>query len=147
MTGKKITAREMREKYLARYDEVKPSAAFFLDTALPEFERDIKNVIGAAGGEDASTGPAITAPTGVNFNYAITEPGKGSGLHDHPVWEIFVPVNGRWSIFWDEDDPQEVEIGPLDVIAVPPGVLRGFRNIGTETSILIALLGPTTWAR
>ncbi len=152
MSELKISASEMTEKYVARYDDVKPSPAFFLDTALPEFERDVKNVIGAAAGEDPSTSPAIAAPAGVNFNYIVTEAGKGSALHDHPVWEIFVPVNGRWSIFWDEDDPQEVELGPLDVISVPPGVMRGFRNIGDETSILIAMLGgnevgAVTWAQ
>ena len=55
---------EVEEKYVARYEDVKPSSAFFLDTALPEFERQVKNVIGAAAGEDPTTSPAITAATG-----------------------------------------------------------------------------------
>ncbi|MEP4378046.1 MAG: cupin domain-containing protein [Alphaproteobacteria bacterium] len=146
------TRAEIEEKYVARYENVVPSAAFFLDTALPEYERQVKNVIGAAAGEDPSTSPAIAAPAGVNFNYIVTDPGKGSALHDHPVWEIFVPVDGRWSIFWGTEDRQEVELGPLDVIAVPPGVMRGFSNIGDKTSILIAMLGAddvgqVTWAQ
>ena len=62
---------EVEEKYVARYDAVKPSPAFFLDTALPEFERQVKNVIGAAGGEDPATRPSITAATGINFNYIV----------------------------------------------------------------------------
>ena len=132
---------EVEEKYVARYDDVKPSSAFFLDTALPEFERQVKNVIGIAGGEDPGTNPAITAATGINFNYIVTDPGKGSALHDHPVWEIFVPVNGRWSIIWGTDNSQEIELGPLDLIALPPGIMRGFKNVGPEQAVLIAMLG------
>mgnify|MGYP001174563929 CR=1 FL=1 len=143
---------EVEEKYVARYDAVKPSSAFFLDTALPEFERQVKNVIGIAGGEDLATKPAITAGTGINFNYIVTDPGKGSALHDHPVWEIFVPVNGRWSIFWGTENSQAIELGPLDLIALPPGIMRGFRNIGLEQAILIAMLGgddvgDVTWSQ
>ena len=143
---------EVEEKYVARYEDVKPSSAFFLDTALPEFERQVKNVIGAAAGEDPTTSPAITAATGINFNYIVTDPGKGSALHDHPVWEIFVPVNGRWSIFWGTEKSQEIELGPLDLIALPPGIMRGFRNVGLEQAVLIAMLGgdevgDVTWSQ
>ena len=50
------------------------------------------------------------------------------------------------------ENSQEIELGPLDLIALPPGIMRGFRNISPEQAILIAILGGdnvgnVTWSQ
>jgi predicted Zn-dependent peptidase len=51
----------------------------------------------------------------------------------------------------DIEKEREVILEQWDVISVPPGVMRGFRNAGTEESVLLAILGGSdsghvTWS-
>jgi len=152
MSEKTPNVAEMEKQFIARFGQMKPFKAFFLDTAVPAYQRDIYNVMGKAASEDPSARPVITGIPGVSINYAATDPGKGSGLHSHPVPEIFIPFNSRWSIFWGENSEHKVEVGPLDCVAVPPNVMRGFINIGSEHGILMAILpatdvGKIDWAK
>ena len=45
---------------LARFKELEVSAQAFVDTRIPEYQRDIYNVIGRGVTEDADLAPAIT---------------------------------------------------------------------------------------
>lgn len=144
--------REQMLGRVARFDTLKASPQAFLDTRIPGHERDIYNVIGRGVTEDPALRPAIADAQGFNLTYVGAEPGKGAALHDHPTVEVFVPLTGRWAILWGEDGEEEVELGPGDVISVPPGVMRGFRNVGPARATLMAILagsdaGKVTWAR
>ena len=46
-------------------------------------------------------------------------------------------------MFWGDEGEHEVELEPWDVISVPVGVMRGFRNVGDGYANLMALLGGT----
>ena len=63
-----------------------------------------------------------------DFHLAMirAEPGKGAALHSHLTQEVFVPLSGRWSIFWGPEGDKEVFIEPYDVVSVPIHVMRGF---------------------
>jgi len=52
-----------------------------------------------------------------------------------------MPLSGRWAIFWGPNGEKEVELGPYDVISVPLHVMRGFRNVGDETAMMLAVVG------
>ena len=52
-----------------------------------------------------------------------------------------MPLSGRWSIHWGPDGEKEVILEPYDVISVPVHVMRGFRNVGTETAMMLAVVG------
>ena len=125
----------------ARFDKLRPSAEAFVDTRIPEHERDIYNVIGRGVTEDSSLAPAITAVEGFNVTYIGADPGKGAALHSHPTVEVFVALTGRWVVYWGEDGDGETELNTLDMISVPVGVMRGFRNVGDEHAYLMAILG------
>ena len=63
-----------------------------------------------------------------------------------------MPLTGKWAVYWGDDGEEEVILERWEVISVPPGVMRGFRNAGTEDSYLLAILGGTdagrvTWAQ
>jgi len=125
----------------ARFDELRPSAEAFVDTRIPEHERDIYNVIGRGVTEDSSLAPAITAVEGFNVTYIGADAGKGAALHSHQTVEVFVALTGRWVVYWGEDGDGETELNTLDMISVPVGVIRGFRNVGDEHAYLMAILG------
>ena len=127
---------------LALWTDLKPNPQMFVDTRLPEHERDLYSVIGPGVAEDPATEPAITDAQDFNLAYIGAEPGKGAALHSHPAVEVFIPVTGKWAIYWNEgDDQEEVVIGPLDCISVPPGVMRGFRNAGDEHALMTGIVG------
>ncbi len=128
----------------ARFEGLRPSKQAFVDTRIPEHERDIFNVIGAGVTEDPELTPAITAAQDFNVTYVGAEPGKGAALHSHPTVEVFIAMSGRWAVFWGDEGESEIELDPWDVVSVPVGVMRGFRNIGDGHAYLMALLGGTS---
>lgn len=149
--AKRMTKDEMLRR-VARFEELRPSKQAFVDTRLPEHVRDIFNVIGRGVTEDATLAPAIPDARDFNVAYVGADPGKGAALHAHPTVEVFIPLSGQWAVYWNDEGDEEVVLGPWDVISVPPGVMRGFRNAGTERAYLMAILGGSdagkvAWAK
>lgn len=140
MAGKQATMDEMLAR-TARFEELVPSKQAFVDTRLPEHARDIFNVIGAGVTEDPTLAPAITAVDSFNITYVGADPGKGAALHSHSTVEVFIAMSSRWAVYWGDEGENEIEIGPWDVVSVPVGVMRGFRNIGDGHGHLMAILG------
>ena len=135
---------------VARFDELQGNEGLFIDTVIPGYAREIWSIIGPNVGEDRGEQPAILPE---DFHLAILRatPGNGSALHTHTTVEVFVPLTGRWQIFYGEDEEHEVVLGPWDVASVPAGVWRGFRNAGEEEAFLLVVVGGTdagrlTWA-
>lgn len=127
----------------ARFKELKPSTQAFIDTRLPEHQREIYNVIGRGVTEDKSLTPAISDADDFNITYIKASPGKGAALHAHPTVEVFIPLSGQWTIYMGENGDEEIELAKWDVVSVPPGLMRGFRNSGKEDAHLMAILGGT----
>lgn len=132
---------EEMEQRVARYRNLKASKQAFVDTRIPEYERDIYNVIGRGVTEDASLTAEITDSRYFGITYVGADPGKGAALHAHETIEVFIPLTGRWAAVWGEDGDKEIIVEPFDVISFPPGVYRGFRNVGDEHAMLMAIIG------
>ena len=135
---------------VARFHELQGNDALLVDTAIPRFARTIWSIIGRNVGEDRDERPPIPAD---GFHLAVIKapPGNGTALHDHVTTEVFMPLTGRWLVLYGEDGGQELVLEQWDVCSVPAGVWRGFRNIGEEDAILLAVIGGTdpgriTWA-
>lgn len=126
--------------HVARFKDQKSTAKSFIDTRIPGHERDIFSIIGQSTMEDPDLRPAIPPQ---EFHLAIikADRGKGAALHSHLTQEVFMPLTGRWSIFWGPKGDKEVILEPYDVISVPILVMRGFRNAGDETALLLAIVG------
>lgn len=135
------------EGRVARFDELQPSKQAFVDTRIPEHVRDIYNVIGRGVTEDPELRPAIPAADGFNVTYVGAAPGKGAALHAHPTVEVFIPMSGKWAVFWGDEGENEVELDTFDCVSVPVGVMRGFRNVGDGHAYLMAILGGTDAGR
>jgi mannose-6-phosphate isomerase-like protein (cupin superfamily) len=137
---------------IAHFSDLTKSPQAFVDTRLPEHARDIYNVIGPGVSEDPALLPSIADAQDFNLTYEGAEPGKGAALHDHPTVEVFVAMSGRWAVIWGANGENEVTLEPFDVVSVPPGVMRGFRNDGDTHAILMAIVGGSnsgkvTWSK
>ena len=130
-------------KRIACFAGLTPISRGFLDTVIPGHARDVFNVIGQGVTEDPSGAAAIADARDFNLTYVRAEPGNGAALHDHLTVEVFIPLTGRFAILWGDHGEHQVELDPFDVISVPPGVMRAFRNVHHEAAYLLAIQGGT----
>jgi len=128
------------EQHVARFKELNSSSQAFLDTRIPGYEREIFSIIGNGVQEDPNMSPPIE-PQDFHLAMIRAEPGKGAALHSHLTQEVFVPLSGRWAIFWGPEGDKEVILEPNDVISVPVHVMRGFRNVGDDSAMMLAVVG------
>jgi uncharacterized RmlC-like cupin family protein len=139
MANLQISVDEMKQR-VALFRDLKPSSRPLVDAVLPQYHRDIYQVIGGGVIED----PAMKAPIpadGFHLSIVRCGAGKGTGLHNHKTVEVFMPLTGKWSVIWGDEGENELQIGQYDTISIPPGVLRGFRNDSDEEALLLALVG------
>lgn len=134
------TVAEM-ERNVARFARLAPSDAF-ADARLPGYARTTWTLIGDAADRAAPGAPPLAADA-IRLNLVRCDPGGAAPLHRHPVQEVFLALDGEWEVFWGEAGEGSLRLGALDTIAVPPGVLRGFRNVGDRPAMLLAMVGGT----
>ena len=76
------------------------------------------------------------AGIGISIFVVATPPGGLVGLHTHPYSETFVLLEGRGR--WTAGDVV-VELGPEQLLVVPPDTLHGFRNVGDTPLVLFSV--------
>ncbi len=143
-TSQKIETTELS------YEQMRGRIAYFkdmkgFDGGLPDskIEGSRRTLINAVGfqppqethqagspvGAEAARNAAIKIREGFNLGYCRCKPGNGPLMHNHDTNETFIPMTGKWRCSWNEADPQYVDVGPLDVVSFPAGVVRRFENI------------------
>jgi mannose-6-phosphate isomerase-like protein (cupin superfamily) len=140
---RKPVSREEMLKRTAFFNKLQPSSMPLVDAVLPQFHRQIFNIIGGGVTEDPTMHIPIRDVSGFHMSIVKAEPQKGTGLHDHTTVEVFMPLQGSWAIIWGSDGENELVLKEWDVVSVPPGVNRGFRNVGKETGHLLVVLEGT----
>jgi mannose-6-phosphate isomerase-like protein (cupin superfamily) len=103
-----------------------------IDAGIPGCERSTYRVLGLPPG-------APLAAEGFHMNLVCCEPGKSAPLHNHLTQEVFVALSGRWQVFWGPTGERCVLLERWDTISIPPGVSRGFRNVGDEAAWLMGM--------
>jgi mannose-6-phosphate isomerase-like protein (cupin superfamily) len=139
-----LSKEKMLAERVARFSNLKPTRKAFLDSIVEGHERDICQIIGPGVNEDPAHRPAITDHPDFSLGLIRAEPGHGASLHIHDTVEVFMPLKGRWKIFWGTDETSRfVILEPWDVASCPPHVMRGFRNVGDEEGLLFVIVGGT----
>lgn len=139
------TPKFMETERVARFVRLRSSAKAFIDTKLPNGKRDILNVIGRGVVEDADLVPPIADNKDFNLSFIRAKHGCGATLHIHETNEVFVPLKGKWGIYWQNKNgtKHEVVLGPYDTVSVPIGLSRGFRYLGKGEGLMMAVVGGT----
>jgi quercetin dioxygenase-like cupin family protein len=143
-----VSVAEMERNNVARLDAMQGSDLAFLDQRIPGYQREIINIIGMGVVEnmkDPRLTPKIKAGAhGFAVTYVRNTPrGHGAALHRHPTEEVFIAVKGPWEVYWLEGDGERVvTLQPGDIVNVPIGIYRGFRNASDDPeATLIAVVG------
>lgn len=140
---------EFSNKYVVRFEELRPAPGAPPDARLPRFNRERFMVLGRKSERRAGdSGPVVE--TGINLAYLRCEPGKGFCSHKHPDWEIFIALSSRWKVRVGGDSVDgdtEVTIGPLDVVAVPGDVYHDAVNVGDTPGCMMSINMGTDTAR
>ena len=142
-----VTREQMLANNVSRASEMKGSPLAFLDMRMPAHERENINIIGlnvTENVDDPALAPIIKAPAlGFSIGYIRAKDGCGAALHAHETEEVFVPIRGRWDIYWlagDEELSVTLDVG--DVVNVPIGIYRGFRCACDDPdALLLAVVG------
>jgi quercetin dioxygenase-like cupin family protein len=139
----RISPETMRHGHFA-HANAKGSNLAFLDQRLSTYEREIINMVGMGVTENAALRPHVKAgASGFSIIYVRAAKGKGAALHRHATEEVFLPIHGRWQVFWLEGDVERmIDLDEGDVCNVPIGIFRGFRNISDRPdALLVAIVG------
>lgn len=90
-----------------------------------------------------SAGAPVKGPRGLIVSIAECEPGNGPGLHRHlNTVENFLCLSGRFEVAWGDHGQHKLVLDPLDMISVPRGENRSFRNVSNETARLLVMIVP-----
>ena len=108
----------------------------FARTISPVVLDDTKNPFG-------NTTP-ITGAAGMTMFISVMPPGQGPCLHSHnTTYETFMVLQGSIEYFIGDPIEHRVTLNKWDVFSCPPGVYRGFRNVGTGEAVQLTVITGT----
>ena len=140
-----FTPKEM-EARVARFKKIKPqSSSYDAEVGIP---KEVYEMMTARSlyllmspenqGGPMAQNPAVITEDKMSVVIAECPPGDGPLLHAHQFTrETFFCLNGRFKIQWGDEGENELFLDPLDMVAVPPGVVRRFENVSDETARLL----------
>jgi uncharacterized RmlC-like cupin family protein len=88
----------------------------------------------------------VRYPDQISWQISLAD-GENAMMHNHDTNETFIPMTGRWRASWENEngEVEHVDLGPLDVVSFPPGMIRRFENITegdpNQDSILMFVIG------
>ena len=105
----------------------------------PKFRRAQRLYIGT-GGADKAADPEALEPTTFTLSVMEMPPGGINPMHDHMDNEYFFVLEGELTVIWEKDGVTlEEQVGPRDLVYVPPNMFRGARN-DTDKKVLVQVL-------
>ena len=97
----------------------------FLCSPLPGGGAHLAPVIGYGMVEDRDAEPRVTNPHSFNLAWLRAEPGEGVLSHWHDRSQVLIVRSGAWRVTLNlGTDATVVDLGPEDVLSVPPGAWR-----------------------
>ena len=107
--------------------------------------RKVYPVMAPADYQGRSAGAPVKGPRGLIVSIAECEPGNGPGLHRHlNTVENFFCLSSKFEITWGDNGENRTVLEQNDMISVPRGENRSFRNISNETGRLLVMIVPET---
>ncbi|MGE0314509.1 MAG: cupin domain-containing protein [Lautropia sp.] len=131
---------EQMKRNVFRFDQLPGSPMAFIDAALPGHQRTLMGALGA-GAADENLRSMVEDAQHYHIDFIRAMPGNGAALHSHDTEETFICLTGRWKVTFGDVGEHAVELGLLDGIVCPSGIMRSFENIGDGESLLLSILG------
>ena len=78
---------------------------------------------------------------GLTMFISVMPPGQGPCLHAHKkTYETFTVLEGTLEFSLNDDGGEKIVLNRWDTFSCPPGVNRGFRNVGTSDAVLLTVI-------
>jgi mannose-6-phosphate isomerase-like protein (cupin superfamily) len=134
LTSEQMQARVARFNKLQTYQRQNFEAHNIPPGAVEKVAaRRVYPVMAPADYQGRSAGAPVKGPRGLIVSIAECEPGNGPGLHRHlNTVENFFCLSGRFEIAWGDRGEHRLVLESLDMISVPRGENRSFRNVSNE---------------
>lgn len=139
---KDLPPEEVADKYIGRFQNKVPDWDAFADARVEGYRRAQHRFIGAGGSGKADDTTSIPARA-FTLSVMHVPPGQGNAAHTHEIEEVFFVLQGRLSVFFEDEDGNRVdrELGPWECAACPPGVIHGYDNNSSEPVYFQVMLG------
>lgn len=115
-------------KNVAMYADLRNDPNAFVNKDTGE-RLPIKWVI-SAGHKAAPAG--IATPHSFHMSFIESAAGDSPVIHAHAYREIFMPIKGRYRIYFNRNSEDFVELGPYDTFSVPPMLWRRVEQLGEK---------------
>ena len=141
-------SREEFESRIGRFEDLKPMSTageigwvgqdamdiIFARKLMPVIlDDDTKNPFG----NDAP----IFGAAGSTMFISIMPPGQGPCLHSHnTTFETFMVLQGEIEYYVGEPVEHRARLGKWDTFSCPPGVYRGFHNVGDVDAVQLTVI-------
>jgi uncharacterized RmlC-like cupin family protein len=146
MAKKIVTVEEMNAR-TARFKKLDSYQKQHSETGLPQEAMEkvaagkVYPVMVPETYQGRSKGAPLKGVPGLAVSIAECPPGNGPGLHNHAnTIENFFCLNGRFEISWGDNGEDKIFLDPLDMVSVPSGIHRRFRNVSDETARLLVMI-------
>ncbi len=148
MQGKTYSQEEMKA-FTARFKDLVPSKKSFNEQSVgipgEAYEliaaQSVYSVMAPEGNTRKAAKPAVVGVPGLEVAIAVCPPGQGPALHDHQrTVETFMCLSGRYEIIWGNNGEESIILEPFDLISIPPGVYRRFRNASDDHDAKLLVL-------
>jgi quercetin dioxygenase-like cupin family protein len=134
---------------VARFRDLKPSKkTFSVETVGVPGEayemiaaHSVFPLMAPAGNKRKAASPGIIGTPGLEVVIAVCPPGQGPALHAHNrTTETFICITGRFEITGGMRVNSAETLDPCDILSVPPGYFRRFRNVSDEAEAKLLVL-------
>lgn len=134
------------EANIARFASLRGSDLAYLDSRVPGLQRKKFNVIGMGVTENEANpdlAPNVAVSSGrFNIGMLECEHGNGTQAHAHETEEVFIPLVGKWRVYWLDDGVERSSLlNEFDVASMPVGCYRWFRYEGEGKGRLMTIIG------
>ena len=129
------------EERVVRFKQLRPEWMAYRESALPAHERALYGYVGTVAAENPAFRSSVREGENFSFTIVRADPGKGAPLHAHTTEEVFMPLTGRWAIYWGESASHQVFLEQWDAVSIPAPVMRGFWNASDDAAHLLAIQG------
>jgi len=137
-----VSLEDIMARHVGRFKDKVPDWNAFADASIEGNRRAQHRFIGA--GASGKHGDASAIPAGAfTLSIMLVPPGQGNAPHTHEVEEVFFVLQGRLTVFVEDEDGRRVSqvLDPWEMICCPAGVIHGYANDTTEPCYLQVMLG------
>ena len=83
----------------------------------------------------------VYGAAGMTMFISVCPPGQGPALHAHvKTFETFTVLDGTLEFSLNDDGGEKIVLNQWDTFSCPPGVNRGFRNVGAQDAVLLTVI-------